>query len=274
MAKQVFNIVQTDWGIGDIICSLYGVQSLALLYPESEIVLYMRNQFQWVALADIPQLRMARYKEYRHIPNAVYLHQKQDDKHMHSPKRLYASKLNVEPVRPKIKAEIIKSEPVFKDKYIVLSPFASQNNRTWATKNWKVIAEQLSGEGYRVIALDAALTKERCKEIGVEYFCGMTAAWTANVCSNAALLIGNDSGMAHLGGWIGVKTLVIMSQLLPEQFYDMTGNRFVIPNQKCTGCRFNHSLGYEADCNNECWVLQTAKTETVFNKAMEWINEN
>ena len=273
MEKLSFNIVQTDWGIGDIICSLYGVQALALKYPESDITLYMRNQFQWVALADIRRLSMLRYKKWLRIPNAVFLHQPQDDKHLNSPKKLYASKLMVEPVKPALKPELLKMEPVFKDKYVVLAPFASHNNRTWALNNWKVLAQQITALGYRVIVIDGHFNKERCKQIGVEYYCGMNAVWIANVCRHAAMLIGNDSGMAHLGGWIGTKTLVIMSQLLPEQFYDMTENRFIIPKQECTGCRFNHSLGYVDKCNSECWVLQTATPEDVLNKAIEWLQE-
>ncbi len=96
----------------------------------------------------------------------------------------------------------------------------------------------------------------------------------ANVCSNAAMVIGNDSGMAHFGGWLGVKTVVIMSQLMPEQFYDMTDNRFVIAQQKCTGCRFSRELGYEDKCDHDCWVLQSVTPDVVFNTAMNWLSEN
>ncbi len=151
MSKTVYNIVQTDWGIGDIICSLYGIQALALEQPECQIYFYIRGHFQWVALADIPQLKTMRYRDRLLIPQAISLHEPRDDKHMNSPKRLYASKLNVTPVVPKIRPEILKMRPLFDGKYIVLSPFASHNNRTGILRTGKFWRKNLMLKAIRLL---------------------------------------------------------------------------------------------------------------------------
>ena len=272
----MFNIMQTELGIGDVICSLYAIQGLAAKFPEREINFYIPQHHEWAGLADIPQMKVGKYREEHGIANASYLYNgKEDrtmrDKHTHSPKKLFASKLNVEPQRPRIKPEMLQSPPVFAGDYVVLSPFASRINRTWELHHWKILARELRKAGYRVIVLDSPFEGTRCRNIGVEYYWGQKMDWTTNVCSNASMIISNDSGLAHFGGWLGVKTLVIMSQLFPSQFYDLTDNRFVVPQQKCTACQFLPEKGYEEKCDFGCWVLQSVRPADVLKQALDWL---
>ncbi len=194
-------------------------------------------------------------------------------KHTNSPKRLFSSKLGVEPKRPRIKPDLLNAGPNFEGNYIVLSPFASRLNRTWELHNWKILAREMAKAGYRVIVLDSPFEGTRCRGIGAEYYWGQKMEWTANVCNNAAMIISNDSGLAHFGGWLGVKTLVIMSQLLPGEFYDFTENRFVVPQQQCTACQFLPEKGYEEKCDWGCWALQSVSPTQVIETALAWLNE-
>jgi ADP-heptose:LPS heptosyltransferase len=274
----MFNIIQTELGIGDVICSLYAIQGLAIKFPEREIHFYIPQHFDWADIADIPKMKVRKYQEGNGIENPIYLYNGKADttrrvKHTNSPKKLFASKLDVEPETPPLKSEMLIAPPIFKENYIVLSPFASRLNRTWELHNWRIVARELGKAGYKVIVLDSPFEGARCKEIGVEYYWGQKMAWTINVCNNAAMIISNDSGLAHFGGWLGVKTLVLMSQLLPEQFYDMTDNRFIVPKQGCTSCRFLPENGYEEKCDFGCWVLQSIRPSEVVGTALEWLKE-
>lgn len=273
----MFNVVQNDWGIGDVICTLYAIKGLASKYPEQRINLFIRQHFAWALLAEIPQMKVHRYTDHKTINNPIYLYDVDDDplkiiKHTNSPKKLFASKLNVEPIKPELKRSVIYPNPIFEN-YIVLAPFATRLNRTWELANWKTIAQEFHHLGYRVIVLAGPFEEKRCKEIGVDYYLGASAAWTANVCLGAKLIIGNDSGIAHLGGWLGTKTLVLMSQLLPEQFYDLTDNQFIIPQEKCTSCRFLPEHGYERACDTRCWVLQTIQPKEVLGRSLDLLKE-
>ena len=274
----MFNIMQTELGIGDVICSLYGIQGLATKFPEREINFFIPQHHEWAQLADIPKMKVGKYRENHGITDAVYMYNGREDKtmrmkHTNSPKKLFASRLNVAPQKPPLKPEFFSGEPIFSGRYIVLSPFASRLNRTWELHNWKILARELAKAGYRVIVLDSPFEGARCKGIGAEYYWGQKMDWTANVCHNASMIISNDSGLAHFGGWLGVKTLVIMSELFPEQFYDFTDNRFIVPQQRCTGCRFLPEGGYEEKCDWGCWVLQSVRPADVLSKALDWLKE-
>lgn len=274
----MFNIMQTELGIGDVICSLYAIQGLAAKHPDREINFFIPQHHEWAELADIPNMKLRKYRANHGIADAIYMYNGREDKtmrmkHTHSPKKLFASRLGVEPQMPGIKPEYLLSPPVFNGNYVVLSPFASRINRTWDLHNWKILARELSKAGYRVIVLDSPFEGHRCRPIGAEYYWGQTMEWTTNVCRNAAMIISNDSGLAHFGGWLGVKTIVIMSELLPQQFYDLTGNRFIVPQQKCTACQFLPEKGYEEKCDYGCWVLQSVRPAQVLNKALRWLQE-
>jgi ADP-heptose:LPS heptosyltransferase len=274
----VLNVIQTELGIGDIICSLYAIEGYRAKFPGHEINFFFPQHHEWANLADIPNLQLKKYDNKQAYENAVYLYNGKEDvsmriKHTNSPKQYFASKLGVTPKKPAIKASILNEQPVFEGRYIILSPFASRLNRTWEVHNWKILARDLNKAGYRVIVLDSPYEGARCRAIGAEYYWGQKTEWTANVCKNAAMIISNDSGLAHFGGWLGVKTLVIMSQLLPEQFYDFTNNRFAVSQQPCTGCQFLREKGYEEKCDWGCWVLQSVSPVEIMGKALEWLRE-
>lgn len=272
------NIVQPDWGIGDIICSLYAVQAFSTAHPKTNIKFHVRQHKEWAELADIERMDICLIDDKKTLHNKIMLYNLDEDKkryikHQNSPKHYSCTKLNVKPETPRIKSEIVNSERLFEEKYIVLSPYASQINRTWEIHNWKILARLLKSYGYKVIAIDSPFQSERCKVLDIEFFWGQPAQWIAQLCKHAELIIGNDSGIAHLGGWLNIRTLVVMSQLNPNQFYANTNNRFMIPQHRCTGCRFIPDYGYEEKCDSGCWVLQSVRPQEVFDHAISWLKE-
>jgi len=62
------NVIQTDWGIGDVICSLYAIQGYARRYPDEEINFYLRQHFDWARLADIPNMQLKTYSDDVQFP--------------------------------------------------------------------------------------------------------------------------------------------------------------------------------------------------------------
>ena len=101
----MFNIIQTERGIGDIICSLYAIQGLAVKFPMEDINFFSPQHSDWAQLAEIPKMKARKYYEKLLIDKPLYLYRAEKDidkqkKHTNSPKNLFASELGVLPQRP------------------------------------------------------------------------------------------------------------------------------------------------------------------------------
>jgi ADP-heptose:LPS heptosyltransferase len=270
-----YHIVQHELGIGDIVCSLYGVNGFSAARRRPPIVLHLRDHREWLALIDIPNLRVAVPGELI-PPGSLQLGDSEADyreklRGAHDPKRWYARKLAAEPMAPQLRHAPLARAPELRAPYIVLAPFATRINRTWEAHHWMLLARELRAAGYHVIALDAPDQPERCKSIGVDYYWGQTPTWVGNVCHHAALVISGDSGIAHIAGLLGAPTLVLLTQQLPKTYYSLTANQFVVPEQRCVGCRFQADRGYEPKCDYGCWALQSLSPRTVAERALRML---
>jgi ADP-heptose:LPS heptosyltransferase len=266
------NIVLTELGIGDVICALYALEGYSLFHPNDNINFYLKQHIEWAAMADIPNMKCHVLNKNTPIDKAVYLYDETKDpgrrlRHSTSPKELFAKALGVKPFIPAIMKGMRDETAIFAGDYVVISPFASRINRSWPLSAWKTLVKKFMDEGLRVIALDGPFESSRCASLGVEFYWGQTPAWVANVCLNAKLVVSNDSGMAHLAGWLGVKSLVIMTQLFPDQYYDYTLNTFITQSGSCTGCQFLPEKGYKPICDYHCAQLNAITAESVFEKA-------
>jgi hypothetical protein len=275
--ERVHHVVQRELGIGDILCSLYGLNGFSLALHRPSIVLHLQDHFEWIALVDIPNLSVASVKDAAPPEDSRLLgdteaQYREKLNGAHDPKAWYARKLGVEPIRPGLNMRVFKEPAPFPSPYVVLAPFATRVNRTWEVHNWRLVAEQLAAAGYKVIALDAPGQPDRCRAIGTDYYWGQSPAWVGNVCRHAALIISGDSALAHLGGLLGTPTLVLLTQQIPERYYSMTANEFIVPDQPCTGCRFQPERGYEEKCDYGCWALQSIGPRAVIGKAQEMLS--
>jgi hypothetical protein len=275
MMSPAIQVSQTDLGIGDIICSLYALEGFSRELGRPPIRLFLRDHLEWMTAVSIPNLEVQRYAE----ADEAGLHYRLGDspenyrdklRGNHDPKRWYAAKLGgFEPMRPALNPTLAHAAPPFPQPYVVFAPFATRVNRTWEVHNWRLLAYQLKEAGYYVVALDAPHQQERCSAIGVDYWYGQLPAWTINVCQHAALIISNDSALAHLGGLLSQPTLVLLSQLSPDRQFSDTANHFITPNHACVGCRFQPELGYEEKCDYGCWALQSISPATVASAALK-----
>lgn len=275
-AETPMNIIQSDLGIGDLICSLYSLNGYSMTHSYPLINYYVvPHLLPWTKIFDIPNVRFLPIS--RDTPNVIpvlNISDSEEDynrklREGHSPKWWYSNKLNSTPDIPSIHKDIIGLKPVIEGNYIIISPFASRLNRSWNVHNWKILVSKLKNVGYRVIALDGPNEKERCKILETEFFWGQSPEWVANACYYSKLVITNDSGIAHLSGLLNAKTIVIMSQLDPAKFYDFTKNEFILPEHACTRCRFQPDRGYEEMCDWGCWALQSISPNKVFTESIK-----
>lgn len=90
---------------------------------------------------------------------------------------------------------------------VVLCPYTTDKTRLWPLDYWVGLERLLIEDGYRTLIVGS----ERENLIGFAGtpVLGLPPDRVAGIITNARIVIGNDSGMAHLGGILGRPTLVI-----------------------------------------------------------------
>lgn len=91
---------------------------------------------------------------------------------------------------------------------VVIAPFAAYPERTWPVENWLAVEADLERRGFKVTVIDDSAARLAPFRSGGK-LAGRTAHEVAAVISMAACFAGNDSGMAHLAGLLGVRSVVV-----------------------------------------------------------------
>jgi len=276
-APAAVHMSQTELGIGDILCSMYGVYGYWLAHGGPRIRLFLRDHFEWLSALAIPQLEVLPYRV--EDENLIQFRLGDDEAGYraklsggHAPKQWYADKLGVAPAAPPLNLDLLSPRPEgFERPYVIVAPYATRINRTWEIHNWRLLARRLGEAGYEVIALDAPHQPERCAAVGGRYFWGQPPLWTLRLCWHASLIISNDSGLAHVGGLLDRPTLVLLSQQDPAAFFSMTRNQFIVPKHSCVACRFQPQRGYTEKCDFGCWALQSIDPDHVAAQALQML---
>ena len=101
-------------------------------------------------------------------------------------------------------------------KLVVIHPGSGGVEKCWGVDNFCGVAEMLRQAGFEVVFLSGPAEDERFDEATLEKFdrCGkslggLTLSQVLQVLSCSAGFIGNDSGISHLAGAMGVKTVSV-----------------------------------------------------------------
>lgn len=99
--------------------------------------------------------------------------------------------------------------------FAVLAPGAAYGPaKRWPLERWIALARALASSGLEPLACGGAGESEACAALvaaaGGRSFAGRTSlTQQAALCAAAAIVVSNDSGMAHLAGAVGAPTVVI-----------------------------------------------------------------
>ena len=97
-----------------------------------------------------------------------------------------------------------------------------------------------------------------------DWFWGMSPEWVGDVFLESSAVIGNDSGMAHMAGMLGVPTLAVHAQVKPEQLWNHTDVAAVYPGEiSCAGCNWQGGKGWNPRCDAACSALFSVSAERV-----------
>jgi hypothetical protein len=79
----------------------------------------------------------------------------------------------------------------------------------------------------------------------------------------AACVLGNDSGMTHVAGLLGVPVIAVHAHLPPDFLFAHARVASVTPASDCTFCRWQPDRGYNTACDAACSALGTIGPEEV-----------
>lgn len=142
---------------------------------------------------------------------------------------------------------------------VLLFPECAWPVRAWPRSYWHELARLLKEAGVDL----AIVTEKRAEEFGA-YRCihGESLAFIAGAMQRAQLVIGNDSGPAHLAGTIGTRTLVIHGPTTERIFAhipEVVSHRGrALP---CAGCEYVTS--FHESCRHGCHELYRTFPEEV-----------
>jgi ADP-heptose:LPS heptosyltransferase len=108
---------------------------------------------------------------------------------------------------------------------VVLHPGSGGPAKCWCLDNFLGLAERWQGQGGQVLFLIGPVEQERWQADCLRQLsaCGpllqdLTLDQTLAVVDQAAAVVANDSGIAHLAAGLGVSTLVLFGATLPRQY--------------------------------------------------------
>ena len=170
-------------------------------------------------------------------------------------------------------AEKISEKQFYKQRFVWISPWACGRERTWPERRW---AELIDG------LLCAGCTIAGIRQAGGTFFDGVTwfedtafpADRTAAMFEKAALVIGNDSGMAHLGGFLNVPTLAICGPTVGScVFGNYKSVRVVQAGMHCNGCMGLTKWYNPRHCRIACDALNNLPANDVLKVALEMLDK-
>ncbi|MBI5197420.1 MAG: glycosyltransferase family 9 protein [Nitrospirae bacterium] len=182
-------------------------------------------------------------------------------------------------------AEAFRGDNGLEGGYIVITPFTTRPQKHWVETRWNDLARDLSANlGLRTVILGGSGDREAAERIasrdrvrssfdklrtnGKSNTCGgelldMTGRTTlrqaAALIKHAALLIGVDTGLTHVGIAFHIPTIAIFGSTCP--YTDTTRENAVVFYKKlaCSPCRRNPTCNGTFDCMKSVTVEEVSR---------------
>jgi hypothetical protein len=149
----------------------------------------------------------------------------------------------------------------------------------WASRQWplgyfKDLAAMLDAAGFNTVAMLPNATNKDGFPYG---FYGMSLYHGAAMMARADVVIGCDSGPAHIAGTIGVPTLAVCGPTVPEIVFghmpSVRGVTLASEDLACVGCHFRGEKGFRSACNSGCQGLYRLTPTVVYERVRSLLEE-
>jgi hypothetical protein len=148
---------------------------------------------------------------------------------------------------------------------LILSPYSTVHLRNWPLHKWLRLAWMFHRRGVGTLAVHSGV---KGLEKFPHYAGGLPLRTTAACILRAHAVVGNDSGIAHLAGTLGVRSFPLMGPTDPVCVYGYAPEFHPIRVAKervaCVGCHFKQDAGFSFACDEGCEALYMLGVEEVF----------
>jgi len=178
------------------------------------------------------------------------------------------------PVRPRITPDAMGRELGRKAAGdVLIFPHGVWTPRVWPKNYFTELGLMLVREGYKV----RFVMKDRDYAFFMPFHCIVGKSWSfiASAIQASKLVIGNDSGPAHLSGTIGTRTIAIHGPTQGARIYGHIPEvqSFEAKTLPCAGCHclptFKGAPAWRASCEQGCHQLYRTFPEDVFEAAVK-----
>lgn len=208
-------------GIGDSVCAIYVACGLAEA-TNKRVKLYTRTK-DWLLRAWHPLVDL---KDYAEIGPSASNDYSAEIRYSDTRKNHYCRNIakafglpDFLPKPPK-RIETIYKNRVYPGKYIVLAPYSHWPARNW--DKWTELAKAIEAIDYKVIAIGISTHNKELERdfsgTSATWYYGKSPAEVIEIMLGADLVIGNDSGPAHLSGLLGINAIAVHAGSLNHEF--------------------------------------------------------
>lgn len=177
--------------------------------------------------------------------------------------------ITAEPLRPKhnlTEAELEAAKSIG-DNAVLLFPNTDYGSREWPPFYWLDLADKLKAEGCQVYFSGGYHDARYNAHPGLW---GRSWRETAAFMLASRLVVGNDSGPAHLAGTLDVPTIALLGPTTPSVFVQYPSVRCISATTeaiRCAGCYFH--APFSKLCDVGCAALCHVLPEHVFTEALD-----
>ncbi len=138
--------------------------------------------------------------------------------------------------------------------YTVLAPFTTRPQKHWFEDRWAQLAARWRVQGLRCVVLGGPGDLEAASRIcrGSPHIVNLAGQLpldvSAAVIEKAALLVGVDTGLTHLGSALRVPTLALFGSTCPYADAGVPSTRILYHQLPCSPCHRHPTCGGRFDC--------------------------
>ena len=139
--------------------------------------------------------------------------------------------------------------------FAVLAPFTTRPQKHWFEERWAALARRLAEErGWHVVILGGPADRPGAERIaadapGLVDLAGRTSlGQCAAIIAQAALLVGVDTGLTHLGTAMGTPTLALFGSTRPYLDTATARSKVLYEALPCSPCKRHPSCDGQFDC--------------------------
>lgn len=183
---------------------------------------------------------------------------------------LFQPKIAVAPEDRAIARQLLQSVDVSSD-YLVFAPFTTRPQKHWFEARWAQLAAELVDKfGIPVVILGGPGDEEQGEEIirqsatpAIYNLCGRTTlGQSAAIIARAALLVGVDTGLTHMGTAFAIPTLALFGATCPYLTTPSPHTQVLYDAPPCSPCRRQPTCHDRFDCMRALTVAKIVAAAT------------